>query len=433
MGSWNNAKYSFSSKVGYVDFYGSLVDIIRTVISGSVSVDVSVQEILLADAAVSGNVDFTATVREVVDAQSSISGGVVVASVSIEVLNILSLMSISSDVTVDSLKLATASSTINVTSDSSSTAKEVLLASSSLSSDISMSVTGRKGQLVSSTSSVTSSTVVSGTSVALGSASINVDSNLSAGALEILLAQFAADVSAEVDVVSVKVSKADASLDISSSVSVSAIKFAAAQSSVEILSNFVSVIRQVRLAAANLDQTAFVFAVVSETLLANISIGISSRFLIAGATCFNASRSGEDVRTPRTLIVIDDLPLSEHNRKMTSGVVRSFVENVNWESSKNRYYKNSSGRRTFDISWSYLPGERDDTADLRFGRNKIQSIASDPDVHTVKILNFDTDGENPYSEDSYTVMVTGYSENLIRRDVSNGVYLWDCQLQLEEV
>lgn len=191
--------------------------------------------------------------------------------------------------------------------------------------------------------------------------------------------------------------------------------------------------KEILYASAALDQTAFVVVVGKEVIGAEASVAISSRVVWAGFTCFNASRVGEDVSTPRTLLVIDNLPLSEHNRKMSSSVVRSFAEQRNWSATRSRYYKNANGRRTFSINWTYLPGDRVDTADLRFGRDKIQSIASDPDVHQLKLLEFDTDGETPYTEDSYEVIVTGYSENLVRRDIPNSVYLWDCNLELEEV
>lgn len=236
-----------------------------------------------------------------------------------------------------------------------------------------------------------------------------------------------------VDFYGSEVENSSSIIQVSSDVSVSMQKIVLASSTISITSSSSSTLRKVNLAKVNSIQEAIAFAIASVELSLSASIAIQSRFLIAGFTAFNENRQGEDVRTPRTLLVIDDKPLSEHNRKLTSSITRSFVENRNWSSSRSRYYKTSGNRRTFSINWSYLPGERDDTADLRFGRNKIQSIASDPDVHELKILNFDTDGETPYSEDVYEVVVTNYSENLIRRDVSNGVYLWDCSLELEEV
>jgi hypothetical protein len=45
----------------------------------------------------------------------------------------------------------------------------------------------------------------------------------------------------------------------------------------------------------------------------------------------------------------------------------------------------------------------------------------------------DETGTTPYSETSYNVLVKDYSETLIRRDIPNDVYFWDCSMSLEEV
>jgi hypothetical protein len=45
----------------------------------------------------------------------------------------------------------------------------------------------------------------------------------------------------------------------------------------------------------------------------------------------------------------------------------------------------------------------------------------------------DESGTTPYSETSYNVLVKDYNETLIRRDIPNEVYLWDCSMSFEEV
>ena len=141
----------------------------------------------------------------------------------------------------------------------------------------------------------------------------------------------------------------------------------------------------------------------------------------------------EDTQQIRPLMLIDGKPLTEHNRQTSVTLVDSFVENKNWNSTRSRYYKTASPRKSFSINWSNLPSKRDQTVDLKFGRDKIREIASDPDVHVVKFLEMDSDGTTPYTETEYNVIVKSYSENLIRREVETGMYLWDCSLQLEEV
>ncbi|MGA1762719.1 MAG: hypothetical protein ACO397_05950 [Gammaproteobacteria bacterium] len=141
----------------------------------------------------------------------------------------------------------------------------------------------------------------------------------------------------------------------------------------------------------------------------------------------------EDTQSIRPFITIDDVPISEHGRTFNESFIYAFIETKNWDSKINRYYKRSNARRSFSLSWKFLPGEREATADLRFGRNKVKEISQDPDIHTLKIKNIDTDGLTPYSEDEYTVLVKSYSEKLLRRDEINNVYYWDCSLELEEV
>jgi hypothetical protein len=137
----------------------------------------------------------------------------------------------------------------------------------------------------------------------------------------------------------------------------------------------------------------------------------------------------------RTLFTLDNKPLTNHNRVFDSSLSPLFIENRNWDNRSNRYYKRatSSGRRTFNLSWSMLPNSMEDTVDLRHGRDFLNSIAEDPDAHVLKVLNQDENGLTAYTETSYTVFVRGYSETLVRRYVNEGVYLYDCNLTLEEV
>jgi hypothetical protein len=57
----------------------------------------------------------------------------------------------------------------------------------------------------------------------------------------------------------------------------------------------------------------------------------------------------------------------------------------------------------------------------------------DPDVHTLTIINQDENGVTPYTEENVMVFVSTFSENLIRRDLVDDVYYFDCSMTLEEV
>jgi hypothetical protein len=85
------------------------------------------------------------------------------------------------------------------------------------------------------------------------------------------------------------------------------------------------------------------------------------------------------------------------------------------------------------MSWSWLPNSINYTVDGNSGRDFIKKIAEDPRHHVLKIINMDETGTTPYSETSYNVLVKDYSETLIRRDIPNDVYFWDCSMSLEEV
>jgi hypothetical protein len=137
----------------------------------------------------------------------------------------------------------------------------------------------------------------------------------------------------------------------------------------------------------------------------------------------------------RTLFTLDNKPLTNHNRNFDASLSPLFIENKNWDNRSNRYYKRatSSGRRTFNLSWTMLPNALEDTVDQKHGRDFLNSIAEDPDAHVLKVLNQDENGVTAYTETSYTVFVRSYSETLVRRYINEGVYLYDCNLSLEEV
>jgi hypothetical protein len=137
----------------------------------------------------------------------------------------------------------------------------------------------------------------------------------------------------------------------------------------------------------------------------------------------------------RTFMILDGKAITNHNRTFESGLEPIFTQNANWNNRKTRYYRSTSraGRRTFNLSWSWLPNSLEYTADQKEARDYIKTIASDPSHHILKIVNLDESGVTPPTETSYNVLVKDYNESLIRRDLSNDVYFWDCSITLEEV
>ena len=133
------------------------------------------------------------------------------------------------------------------------------------------------------------------------------------------------------------------------------------------------------------------------------------------------------------MLIIDGKPLTEHNRTIDVSFADQFVENTNWASTKNRYYKKKKARKQFNVSWTFVPNSREKTVDQKHGRDTIRSIGSNPRSMSLKLLNIDSDGSNSYTETSHDVVVTSYNESLVRRDISDDTYYWDCNLSFEEI
>lgn len=224
------------------------------------------------------------------------------------------------------------------------------------------------------------------------------------------------------------------SLSIESSLSVSTLLTSFISESLSGDVSLTSSATLVKFASANLSGIANVTitAPVSVVDLDPISLTISSNILIADLIRFTP-----DSRYPGsylTLLLLDGVPLTDQNRKFSNNIKPVFVEKVNWNSSKSRYYKRSnSGKQTFKLSWEWLPADRDRTVDKREARNYIKNKAMDPDVHTLTVRTYGDNPEDVLEETEYNVFITNYAEDLIRRDLSSGVYLWKCDIDLEEL
>lgn len=173
-------------------------------------------------------------------------------------------------------------------------------------------------------------------------------------------------------------------------------------------------------------------AILKEILSAESSINILSAILLNPPIKFTPGLV--DSSSIRTLLMIDDKPITNHNRNIDISLTPIFIENRNWNNKSRRYYKRSasSGKSTFSLSWNFLPNYREKTVDQRYARDYLLELAEDNDIHTLKIINQDEDGVTPYTETTYNVFIKSYSESLIRRDLIDGVYYFDCNLTLEE-
>jgi hypothetical protein len=233
-----------------------------------------------------------------------------------------------------------------------------------------------------------------------------------------------------------KISISSCVLSSDSLVSVSVGKIAYSVSQIDILSSMLSSGTRIALARANLSGQVNL-TTAGKIFLATIRINILNNLDVrAEAIRFGANITA-DSSLIRALLILDGKPLTNQTRTFDYSVTPLFVENINWAGDSSRYYKNnaanSSGKRTFNIKWSFIPNYSNKTVDYRESRNYLKTVSMDPDVHTLTIINQDENGVTPYTEENVTVFVSTFSENLIRRDLVDDVYYFDCSMTLEEV
>lgn len=283
-------------------------------------------------------------------------------------------------------------SAVSISSSASSSSIKIMHASSVISSALDVSVSGveiLKTLIISHTTVSVSATIIK---TAKASAIVSITTSPFANLTVI--------------------AKAHSHSDFTSSVQATGITVVKASANIHILKN-------IDFNAKKINITSAIIALVSKS---NIKPPIRfSPFFI-------------DYSSIKTLLILDGKPLSNHNRNFDVSLSPSFVENKNWNNKKNRYYKlaSVSGRKTFNLSWSFLPNFMEKTVDSRHGRDFLAKISEDPDVHVLKIINNDEDGLTPYTETTYNVFIRSYSESLLRRDLIDDVYYFDCNLTLEE-
>ena len=286
--------------------------------------------------------------------------------------------------------------------------------------------------LVSSSSAIQSSSTIAGSKISYASASVDITTSVTAFPQEVLNSLIHSDTVTTVTASAMKVSQASSVIAINLSTSFTAIKITKGHTDIVVTSSLQSIATRSAKATSVINITSNANLVAGEIVFGLALIRLVSRANINPPVRF--SPSFIDYSSIRTFLILDDKPLTNHNREFDVSIAPSFIENKNWHNKKNRYYKRASesGRKTFSLSWRFLPNFMEKTVDTRHGRDYIASVSEDPDVHVLKVINQDQNGLTPYTETSYNVFVRSYSETLIRRDLSDGVYYFDCSLTLEE-
>lgn len=171
--------------------------------------------------------------------------------------------------------------------------------------------------------------------------------------------------------------------------------------------------------------------------LVNIPVTPSAINLIFNTKLYSIDRFSnsitEDSFNIKPFFILDDIPLSEHNRVTSVSTQLLNTSAVNWRGNKSVYYKQNGLKRNFTIQWKMLPGKRDNTVDSNMGRNYVKEKALDPRSHVLEIRNIDSNGVTPYTTQVYNVLISEYNETLIRRDLIGDEYYWDCSVTMQEV
>jgi hypothetical protein len=323
---------------------------------------------------------------------------------------------------------------ISISSLLTITSHRIVFANISIDSNSNLISNSHKIAFASANLAIDGATVVIGTERQDGSVVITAEVFVATNAIKIAHASTSLSVESNVGSIATKLSISSCALSSDSSVSSSVKKIAKALSQITPSSAMTVSGTKIVFALTNLSSQINV-AILGKIALATIKINLGQIVNItAGAIKFSSSGI-VDSSMIRTFMLLDGRAITNHNRIFDSGLEPIFTQNKNWNNRKTRYYKSTSrsGRRTFSLSWSWLPNLLEYTADQKEARDYIKTIASDPSHHVLKIINLDESGLTPPTETSYNVLVKDYNESLIRRDLSNDVYFWDCSITLEEV
>lgn len=326
-------------------------------------------------------------------------------------------ISITSNAEVSLTKITFASIAIVNTSNIQVNSHKIVSAQANIVCDGATLTLGTKIKLADCQINVQSELSVISQKISSGTISLSANSNILSSIKKISIASIAIDNSSNIVVISTKIAKALASITPTSNVAVlgTLIKYASATISG---SANLSVVGDIVLITAKINN-----------LFGNTQITVQ-------VVRFSNSITADSTLI-RTLLMLDGIPLTNQNRQFDISVTPIFVENINWQGDASRYYKNTSansgGKRIFNLQWRFIPNYENKTVDLRASRNYINKKSKDADVHTLTILKQDEAGTTPYTEENVDVLITNYSENLIRRDLVDDVYYFDCSMSLEEV
>lgn len=128
------------------------------------------------------------------------------------------------------------------------------------------------------------------------------------------------------------------------------------------------------------------------------------------------------------LISLNGIDLTDDGRLFNESNEHKVVDIELANGGLRRYHK--ANKKTFSFSWDWCPNADSDTRDGLGARDTIRSIAL---AGTSMTLGIRRNAANPNSITYYTVLLSSYSEELLRRDIVGKRYLYNVKLDLVEV
>lgn len=125
------------------------------------------------------------------------------------------------------------------------------------------------------------------------------------------------------------------------------------------------------------------------------------------------------------LIKIAGEEITEHGRKISISIGQSGSDVELDRGITKRYAKRN--KKTFSLSFSYLPTSHEKTVDGRKGRDYLLTVFKQKNPVEVKIK---LDPEEEYT--TYMCHFNSYSERLLRRDIPSNCAYYDVNVDLEE-
>jgi hypothetical protein len=282
--------------------------------------------------------------------------------------------------------------------------------------------------------SVDGATVIVATERQDGSVSISGDVSLSTNITKIAYSNSSISANSDISVTSIGLRISQIFIEANSNVVSSILKFAHLNTALSSNTNVLASGTAIKFASANLSGSVNL-STIGRITLATARIILLQNTNVSAKLVKFSSVTGVDSSSIRTLLILDGKPLTNQNRTLSISSMPVFIENKNWAGDSSRYYKNQSSadKKSFSINWRFIPNFREFTVDERHSRDYLRKISLDPDVHQLKVINQDSDGVTPYTETVYNVFIKDFSEDLIRRDMVDNVYYFDCSISLEEV